>query len=131
MKHRTLLLAAALGVVAVPFSSLPLRAEPAASVKVESSAAVDKAQAAIDKAVTWLNGQQQADGSWGKKSDPPAISALVLRTLLGNPKANGQTPEMKKGFAKLLSYQLDNGGIFKDLQGTYNTAIAITALAAA
>ena len=126
MKYRTLLLVAALGIAAIPYASLPARAEPAANVQGDPSAEVAKAQASVDKAVTWLKGQQQPDGGWGKKSDPPAITALVLRTLLGDRKSHGEAPEVKKGFIKLLSYQLDNGGIFKDLQGTYNTAIAIT-----
>ena len=59
------------------------------------------------------------------------MTALVLRTFMQSGKYDSKLPEMKKGFDKLLSYQLDNGGIFKDLQGTYNTAIAITALTAA
>lgn len=92
---------------------------------------VENAQGSIDKSIAWLKSQQQPDGSWQKKDEPPAVTALVLRTMLGDPKSKGETPEVKKGFAKLLSYQLDNGGIFKDLQGTYNTAIAISALAAA
>jgi squalene-hopene/tetraprenyl-beta-curcumene cyclase len=131
MKHRTLILAAALGLAAIPFAPLPLRAAPAANVQADTTAVEQKAQASIDKAVNWLKAQQQPEGGWGKKSDPPAITALVLRTMLGDPKVHGESPEIKKGFQKLLSYQLDNGGIFKDLQGTYNTAIAITALAAA
>ena len=56
----------------------------------------------------------------------PAITALVLRAMLESGKTDTQSPEIKKGFDKLLTYQLDNGGIFKDLQGTYNTAIAIS-----
>jgi squalene-hopene/tetraprenyl-beta-curcumene cyclase len=95
------------------------------------SDAAAKAQATIDKSLAYLKSIQQPDGGWQKGSEPPAITALVLRALLESGKFDTQTPEIKKGFDKLLSYQLDNGGIFKDLQGTYNTAIAITALTAA
>ena len=59
------------------------------------------------------------------------MTALVLRVFMQSGKAGSSDPDMKKGFDKLLSYQLENGGIFKDLLGTYNTAIAITALTAA
>jgi squalene-hopene/tetraprenyl-beta-curcumene cyclase len=61
------------------------------------------------------------------------MTALVLRAMLQSGAIDAQSPEIKKGFDKLLRYQLDanKGGIFKDLQGTYNTAIAITALTAA
>ena len=38
-------------------------------------------------------------------------------------------PFLDKGFDKLLSYQLQNGGIYQDLLANYNTAIAISALA--
>jgi len=103
----------------------------AATVQGDTNAAAKKAEAAIEKSLAYLKAQQQADGGWQKKAEPPAITALVLRTMLLSGKYTDQSPEIRKGFDKLLSYQLDNGGIFKDLQGTYNTAIAITALTAA
>jgi squalene-hopene/tetraprenyl-beta-curcumene cyclase len=106
-------------------------APAAATVQGDSGAAVKKAEGAIEKSLAYLKAQQQADGGWQKKAEPPAITALVLRTMLLSGKYTDQSPEIRKGFDKLLSYQLDNGGIFKDLQGTYNTAIAITALTAA
>ena len=37
-------------------------------------------------------------------------------------------PSVKKGYDKLLSYQLENGGIYKDMLASYNTAIAVSAL---
>ena len=101
------------------------------SAQLRADAVVDKAQASVDRSTAWLKSQQQSDGSWQKRNDPPAITALAVRTLLGDPKTNASAPEIKKGLDKLLTYQLDNGGIFKDLQGTYNTAIAVSALAAA
>src|SRR5437588_463879 len=85
-----------------------------------------RGQASIDKSINWLKSQQKSDGGWQKENEPPAMTALVLRAMLQSGKLDAQTPEIKKGFDKLLSYQLDNGGIFKDLLGTYNTAIAIT-----
>ena len=41
------------------------------------------------------------------------------------------TDFVKKGYDKLLSYQAEDGGIYKDVQTNYNTAIGISALAAA
>jgi len=38
-------------------------------------------------------------------------------------------PFLDKGYDKLLSYQVDSGGIYKDVLACYNTAIAISALA--
>jgi squalene-hopene/tetraprenyl-beta-curcumene cyclase len=91
----------------------------------------DKCQAAIDKSIDWLKSQQKPDGGWQTDKDPPAFTAIVLRCLLGDAKMNHNDPMIQAGFKKVLTYQMDKGGIFKDLQGTYNTAIAVSALAAA
>ncbi len=101
------------------------------SSHAEETSTTAKAQASLDKALAYLQSQQQPDGGWQKNQEPPAMTALVLRSLLQSGKYDATSPEIKKGFDKLLSYQTDNGGIFKDLLGTYNTAIAITALTAA
>ena len=108
----------------------PLLAEPVAVVQTDSIATIAKAQTAIDKALAYLKSQQQPDGGWQKNQEPPAMTALVLRAMLQSGKYDATHPDVKKGLDKLLSYQLENGGIFKDLLGTYNTAIAITALTA-
>ena len=100
------------------------------SSHAEETSTTAKAQASLDKALAYLQSQQQPDGGWQKNQEPPAMTALVLRALLQSGKYDATSPEIKKGFDKLLSYQTDNGGIFKDLLGTYNTAIAITALTA-
>ena len=118
-------------------SMTPLSAEPPtgevkiAPVGVPEETAKLNAQAAIDRSLAWLKTQQQPDGGWQKGQEPPAITALVLRSFVQSGKFDATNPDVKRGFDKLLSYQLDNGGIFKDLQGTYNTAIAITAMTAA
>jgi squalene-hopene/tetraprenyl-beta-curcumene cyclase len=38
---------------------------------------------------------------------------------------------VRKGYDRLLSFQVDDGGIYRDLLANYNTAIAVSALAAA
>lgn len=91
----------------------------------------DKAQAAIDKGVAYLRSQQKPDGSWQSEAEPVGISALVLKAVVQDPKFNAQTDFIAKGYQKLLTYQLESGGIYKDLLANYNTAIAISALAAA
>jgi squalene-hopene/tetraprenyl-beta-curcumene cyclase len=90
----------------------------------------DKAQAAIDKGLEYLKAQQKPDGSWERPGDPPGISALVLKAFMGDKKYDADQPFLEKGFDKLLSYQKPDGGIFRDLLANYNTAIAISALAA-
>lgn len=131
--NRTILFAAILaGVISVGSPCM----SPCVFAAEQSPAALNAevvgiANATLEKGLGYLKSQQQPDGSWQKKSEPPAMTALVLRTFMQSGKYTSQSPEMKKGFEKLLSFQVDNGGIFKDLQGTYNTAIAITALTAA
>jgi squalene-hopene/tetraprenyl-beta-curcumene cyclase len=116
-----LLAAAALG--ATFFATVPARAadDPAA-----------KAQAQLDKAIEFLKGQAQPDGGWQKDDrQPPAITAIVLRAIVGAKPSEKGADYVKKGYEKLLSYQVGDGGIYKDLLANYNTAIAVSALAAA
>lgn len=91
----------------------------------------EKAQALIDRGLEYLKAQQKLDGSWQNEKDPPAITALVLRAFVGDPKYSPDTDFIRRGYDRLLSYQLEDGGIYKDLLANYNTAIAISALVAA
>lgn len=90
-----------------------------------------KAQAALDKALAYLKTQQKPDGGWQGEKDPPAFTAIVLTSLVGDPAYTTKTDFIKKGYDKLFTYQLENGGIYKDMLANYNTAIAIRAMAAA
>jgi squalene-hopene/tetraprenyl-beta-curcumene cyclase len=108
-----------------PFSATPVRA-------AEGGAGVDaKVQSAIDKALGFLKAQQQPDGGWQKPNDPPALTAIALKAFVQDPKTDANADFVKKGYDKLLTYQLDNGGIYQDLLANYNTSIAISSLAAA
>jgi hypothetical protein len=56
----------------------------------------------------------------------------VLRAFVQDEKFPAKTPFVKKGYDKLFSYQqIDTGGIYQDLLANYNTAIAVSAIAAA
>jgi squalene-hopene/tetraprenyl-beta-curcumene cyclase len=114
--------------VAAPVVVTPaVAAGPAAA----DSPAAAKAHATLDKALAYLKAQQQPDGGWQGKDEPPAVTAIVLRGFVQQPGVTSQTDFVAKGFQKLLSYQLENGGIYQDLLANYNTAIAVSALAAA
>ncbi len=102
-------------------------AEPPAAT--QPPAAVEKATRLIERGLGFLKSKQNANGSFGDAHSPPAITALALRALAREGQA--KSPEGKRGYDYLLSQQLTDGGIYKDLLANYNTAIAITALTAA
>ena len=91
----------------------------------------DRAQYLIDRGLNYLKSQQKPDGGWQRETDPPGVTAIVLRAFVQDQKFPPNTPFVKKGYDKLFSYQLDSGGIYEDLLANYNTAIAVSAIAAA
>jgi squalene-hopene/tetraprenyl-beta-curcumene cyclase len=92
----------------------------------------DRVQYLIDRGLNFLKSQQKDDGGWQRETDPPGITAIVLRAFVQDEKFPAKTPFVKKGYDKLFSYQqLDSGGIYQDLLANYNTAIAVSAIAAA
>ena len=91
----------------------------------------DRVQYLIDRGLNFLKTQQKPDGGWQRETDPPGVTAIVLRAFVRDEKFPAKTPFVKKGYDKLFSYQLDSGGIYQDLLANYNTAIAISAIAAA
>jgi squalene-hopene/tetraprenyl-beta-curcumene cyclase len=116
-------------VVGMAFMAAPVvavAADPADSKNLEQ-----RIVEGMSKGVEFLNSQQKPDGGWQTEKDPPAVTALVLRTIVSARPEDADKDSVKKGYQKLLSYQLDNGGIYKDMLANYNTAIAVTALAAA
>lgn len=90
-----------------------------------------QAQAAINRGHAALRTRQNPDGGWQDANDPPAITAIALRAFVHGGKYDTNNDFIQKGYDKLLSYQLENGGIYQDLLANYNTAIAVSALAAA
>lgn len=86
---------------------------------------------AITKGLTWLKAQQNADGGFWVTPDEPALSALVLAALAGDParpaKAN-VGPEAARGYEYLLKQARPDGGIYVKARANYNTAISLMAL---
>jgi len=92
--------------------------------------ALSDGQAALDKAVAFLQSQQQADGSWQRNEhEPPAITALALKVICRDPKSGKQAASVKKAASWLASIQQPDGGLYRNMLANYNTAICISALA--
>lgn len=85
----------------------------------------------IESGLAYLKAKQNPDGSWGSPTDPPGVTALALRSFAEAGRTPAKDADVARGYDKLLSYQVDNGGIYKDLLANYNTAIALSALIAA
>ncbi|MEZ0268122.1 MAG: prenyltransferase/squalene oxidase repeat-containing protein [Phycisphaerae bacterium] len=91
----------------------------------------ETAKATIEKSLDYLVKDQQPSGSFQRSDrEPPAVTALVLRAIVQSPKYGPASEPAKKAVAYLLTQQQPNGGIYKDMLATYNTAISLSALAA-
>jgi squalene-hopene/tetraprenyl-beta-curcumene cyclase len=107
----------------------PIAAADATEPSTQPVDPAQLAQATVDKALAYLKTQQKPDHGWQGEADPPGVTAIVLRAFLSDDKYDADIPFLDKGFDKLLSYQVENGGIYKDVLAAYNTAIAISAIA--
>lgn len=90
-------------------------------------------QHAIDRGVQWLEKQQAPMGFWSQP-DHPALTALALAALMGEPsgRIRAAMPEgVRKGYEYLFKCVKPDGGIYvKDLPN-YNTAVSMMALVSA
>lgn len=86
---------------------------------------------AIDKGVAFLKIQQDpATGAWGD-TGLPALSALAISAILGDPSRDAAAPlpaEVERGYAFLLSQAKPDGGIYGKGLATYNTSLSVMAL---
>src|ERR1043165_4633126 len=79
-----------------------------APVVLAKDAASERAQAMVDKAIDYLKTQQQPDGGWQTGAQPPAITAVVLKAIVQDEKYDANTDFVKKGYDKLLTFQMEN-----------------------
>jgi squalene-hopene/tetraprenyl-beta-curcumene cyclase len=115
--------------------TMTLSAPKAATTAIDADR-LAKAQELLNSGIAFLLSRREADGGWSLGPGDimkPAVTALVLQTLLGHPDFDRTSPVVKKGFEVLLSYRQKDGAIFDPKQGrpAYTTAIAVSALAAA
>jgi squalene-hopene/tetraprenyl-beta-curcumene cyclase len=93
--------------------------------------AVQRARSLQQRAVNYLVQNQRPDGTWTTPQEPPAITALVLRALIRDTSPTTHAEPVRRGFDALLADQRMDGGVYRDLLATYNTAIALSTMAAA
>jgi hypothetical protein len=120
-----------------PERSDPLQTSPTPSSIHEQERV--RARAMIDKAIGYLRTQQdQASGGWrvspqGQGPTFPAITALVVQGMLTHAThATDPTPAdpaLQGSLRFLLASQQEDGGIYRELLPSYNTAISLSALA--
>ena len=85
---------------------------------------------AIQRGNQYLKSTQHKDGHW-YDANLPAFTALALYAHMGAPDQQGKMPEhIKKGYAYLNSKVHRDGGIYGKGLATYNTSLAMMALAA-
>ena len=83
---------------------------------------------AIERGNEYLKKQQHTDGYWGD-SKYPAFTALALTASLRSPSYQ-PADYIDKAYAWLIQQQKEDGGIYGQGLGTYNTATSIVALSA-
>lgn len=131
MKNTSTLIISLSLLTGIPAASPLVLAQEAPAVDAQAAPAVATARAVLDKGLEYLKAQQKEDGGWAGEREPPAFTAIVLRGFVQDPRYDLKTDFVKLGYDRLLQYQLDSGGIYQDALANYNTAIALSALAAA
>lgn len=105
-------------------ASLPVHPDSSLSLKLEI-------QHAIDRGVQWLGGQQNRDtGSWSDAAQP-ALTALPLAAMMGDPSRkphDAPSPAAAMGYSFLAGKAQDDGGIYGKGLACYNTSLSLMAL---
>ncbi|MCS1409204.1 MAG: hypothetical protein M2R45_02384 [Verrucomicrobia subdivision 3 bacterium] len=108
-------------------------AEPVPALPPDRSLKKELARA-IDGACDYLLAHQAEDGSWSD-ADYPAITALALAALQGDPEehhAEKKAEVLKKGYRYLVGSVQPNGGIYRiESLTNYNTAVSVLAFVVA
>lgn len=92
-----------------------------------------KAELVADRAMAYIESRQNPD-TLGFDDDPdaqtlPAITGLVVTGFMLDPGVDERHPVVLTGTRYILKHQQPDGGIYKDMLPSYNTAICLSALA--
>ena len=90
-------------------------------------------QLAISRGITFLKAQQNRESGAWSTPDEPAITALALTAIMGDPTRKPADPtgeEAKKGYDFLLKNAKPDGGIYGKGRANYNSSLALMAFVA-
>ncbi len=91
----------------------------------------NEVQRALEKGNDFLKSAQNSNG-WWSTPDHPSVTALAVSAMMGEPGARlKNSPEVKKGYAFILSCVKPDGGIYVTNLANYNTSICMMGLLAA
>ena len=88
----------------------------------------------LNRSLVWLRAQQNADGSFGKDTLHPALTALPLVAFQREPTGRFAKEDfVAKGYAYLRGFTQPDGGIYSKENGlaNYNTSVCLLALVGA
>jgi len=88
----------------------------------------------LERGLAWLRAQQNPDGSFGKDTLHPALSALPLVAFQREPTGRFAKEDfLAKGYGYLRGFAQPDGGIYNKDSGlaNYNTSVCLLALAGA
>lgn len=124
-----LLASACFGLLASPLNAQESRPEtPGADRNLSLKLEIERALA---KGAEWLKKNQDAKtGAWSDKTHP-ALSALPVMALVGDPNRDPSAPlpaEVEKAYNYIVGTQKADGGLYGKGLATYNTALSVTAL---
>lgn len=131
MKRRQLLVIAVLTLVTITGASAANEPLPKDEKNVSFR---NELRDSIERGLGWLRAQQNPDGSFGKDTLHPAISALPLVAFQREPTGRFKRDEfLAKGYAYLRGFAQPDGGIYNKESGlaNYNTSVSLLALVGA
>jgi squalene-hopene/tetraprenyl-beta-curcumene cyclase len=131
MKRRHFLAIAALAIGATPC----LRAANEPLPRDEKNLSFrNEIRDSLERGLAWLRTQQNPDGSFGKDTLHPALTALPLVAFQREPAGRFASDDfMAKGYGYLRGFAQPDGGIYSKDGGlaNYNTSVCLLALAGA
>lgn len=114
------------GLALAPFANAEPLHQPDISVQHE-------VEHAITQGLQWLQSNQNSNG-WWSTADQPAVTALALTAMMGEPsgQARTQAPEaVARGYRFVLSNVKPDGSIYSKGLANYNTSLCMMGLLAA